>query len=125
MAKNNGTYFSVSTHPQGYNPTPLRNMSTDRLHELADAVEGVLNKRAAEERKNWIMKHYKAYNDATIKGEAYALWDKNETFIVLKVGSGKTKSAMARLAPGDTFNYETGIAVAWARLHNEEIPDFI
>lgn len=117
-------YFGITTHPDDFPVTPLRNLSTDKLRELMEACENTLTKRVEQDRRHWInsrhMAFVKAYNNKT----AWSFLEGNTTVVVLRNGLN-VKHAMARLAPGDTFEFATGLAVAWAHLHGEDIPDFI
>lgn len=122
---NNGTYFGISTHPANYNVTPLRDLSTDRLHELIEAANGVLIKRKTQDRKAWIAERCDKFAKAFAKREAWRVLERNRTIVTIHNGSGKTISGMARLAPNDAYDADVGTAVAWAHAHGEQIPDFI
>ena len=118
------TYFGVTTHPDDFPVTPLRNLSTDKLRELMEACEDALTRRVEQERRRWVDSRYMAFTNAYNNKTAWSFIEGNTTVVVLRKGL-KIKHAMARLAHGDTFHFATGIAVAWAHLHGEDIPDFI
>ena len=118
------TYFGVTTNPEDFPIVPLNNLSTERLRELMEACENALTRRVEQDRRKWINSRYMAFTNAYNSKTAWSFLEGNTTVIVLRNGLD-IKHAMARLAPGDTFEFATGIAVAWAHLHGEVIPDFI
>ena len=118
------TYFGVTTNPEDFPIVPLNNLSTERLRELMEACENALTRRVEQDRRKWINSRYMAFTNAHNSKTAWSFLEGNTTVIVLRNGLD-IKHAMARLAPGDTFEFATGIAVAWAHLHGEVIPDFI
>ena len=124
MNTNEKVSFFVATHPNFYPIPPLRDLPTDKLRELMEACEGVLAKRTAEDRRKWINSRHVAFINAYNNKNAWSFIEGNTTVVVLRDGL-HVKHAMARLAPGDTFEFATGLAVAWAHLHGEDIPDFI
>lgn len=77
-----------------------------------------------KEFKDWVDKTVREYNAdfkalCLYRGETGEIIDENK-IIVLDAKTGKT--GMARCNPKDKFNFETGLAIAYARLRNIEIP---
>ena len=95
--------------------------------ELSEAL-AVLNKevraRNEAERKRsewvgtWLLK-YLSHPNATAKVIG------TDTVVALYNRSFGVQIATARCMPGDTYDYDTGVAVAFAKLSLEPIPDYI
>ena len=110
-----------SIHDFGF----VRNFNDAYLELLAEAVEKVRKERKEAEirrRKEWIADHYWSFKESphtavqvTGKRPIVAIYNRYDG---VRIGT-------AYPINGDVYDYETGIAVAYAKALGERIPDYI
>ena len=90
----------------------LRNAVDEEIHRREE--------RRKQERKMWIENHYtqfqRCYGDYKVIGN---------TVIIALAWMGEVRMATATAVKGDKFDLRTGIAVAYAKVCGERIPEFI
>lgn len=100
----------------------LENMTDADLENLYLSAQAERIRRADNKakRENWVKKYYNQYQNST----ARAVWV-GETVVVAVKWMGHIKMATATPVNGDKCDTRTGIAVAYAKVCGERIPDFV
>lgn len=98
--------------------------SSAELTEIQTALdnENTARRLKKEERDRWVGKWY--LNFFTHPNAVYKVVD-TTTVVSLWNRPIGVQMATARCMPGDTYDLTVGIAVAFAKLCNEPIPDYI
>lgn len=97
--------------------------SSAELTEIQTALDNEITARRLkkEKRDQWVKKWYLNFYT-----HANAVYKVIGTTTVVSLWNRPTvKMATARCMPGDTYDLTVGIAVAFAKLCNEPIPDYI
>lgn len=106
----------------------FRIASNEELEEVFAVFNGEVlaretaRREAERMRKEWVEAWFLKY---LAHPNAIAKVIDTTTVIALYNRSTGTHIATARCMPGDTYDYDTGVAVAYAKLCNESIPDYI
>lgn len=82
-------------------------------------------------RSSWVREMYQRFNQQSNTDMAYATiayggdWNADRIIVNRFKDKGRSKVAtgVARLSPGDNFDYNTGVAIAFARAMGEPVPD--
>ena len=88
-----------------------------------DPVEVII--RIPEPRQDWVNKWYDRAMKAAENWDILIKHCKQSTFICAYACTGDNEMASAAPRHGDKYDYKTGIAVAYAKLKGEPIPDYI
>lgn len=89
----------------------------------APRVELVI--RVEDPRQDWIDEWYTAAKEAEKDGDLFIKFCKDVTFICMWATEHPREIACAAPRRGDKYDKHTGIAVAYAKLCNTKIPDYI
>ena len=94
-------------------------LNAQGVNRINDPVEVII--RVPEPRKDWVNKWYDRAMKAAENWDIFIKHCKQSTFICT------CDCEIASSAPrhGDKYDYKTGIAVAYAKLKGEHIPDYI
>jgi len=110
--------------------TPLSDMDriidaieAQGVNRINDPVEVII--RVPEPRKDWVNKWYSRAMTAAQNWDILISHCKQSTFICAYACTGHCEMASAAPRHRDKYDYKTGIAVAYAKLKNEPIPDYI
>ena len=110
-----------------YVENKVLSMSAPELRLTAHLASEELNKR----RSNWVREMFQRFNQQSNTDMAYATiayggdWNADRIIVNRFKDKGRSKVAtgVARLSPGDNFDYNTGVAIAFARAMGEPVPD--
>ena len=103
-------------------------MSPTELRLTANAAQAELTAR----RTAWVRANNERFQELERSGRAVVnevsdptdYW-RNDRVVVTVLGKSRINASvgMARVAPGDRYDYSIGIAIAFARAMGEEVPD--
>lgn len=93
------------------------------VNRINDPVEVII--RVPEPRQDWVNKWYERAMKAAFDGRIFIRHCKQATFICTWGCVSECEMASSAPRHGDKYDYKTGIAVAFAKLTDEPIPDYI
>lgn len=106
----------------------FRAVSDKELSEISGALNNefltreTVRREAKQKRSQWVEKWFRKYLSHP---NATARVIDTTTIVALCNRSSGIQIATACCMPGDTYDYDTGVAVAYAKLCQEPIPDYI
>lgn len=113
MNYSNNCAFSVSR---------MTDTDLNTLYNAILAEKATRQKRREEKRVGWILSHYSAFMSHP---NATAVVVDDVTVVAVYSGYNGIQTATARPVHGDVYDDDTGIAVAYAKVMGEIIPDYI
>jgi benzoyl-CoA reductase/2-hydroxyglutaryl-CoA dehydratase subunit BcrC/BadD/HgdB len=113
MNYSNNCAFSVSR---------MTDTDLNALYNAILAEKATRQKRREEKRAGWILSHYSAFMSHP---NATAVVVDDVTVVAVYSGYNGIQTATARPVHGDVYDDDTGIAVAYAKVMGEIIPDYI
>lgn len=81
--------------------------------------------RVNDPRQEWIDEWYAKATISALDGDIFIRHCKETTIVVAYEAVTDRQIACSAPRHGDKYNYKTGIAVAYAKLNGEPIPDYI
>ena len=91
----------------------------------ASGMEVEITIRVHDKRRDWIDLWYSNAMEAQEYGNILIRHCQQATFICKRCAYANNEVASAAPRHGDKYDYKTGIAVAYAKVCNQPIPDFI